>query len=144
MNSKNIQNKLLKKETVELLNGINYCEVSKASVQIMLERFCNGKDIGLGVSITNPELVKVSMIGIGLLSDEIEHVLGIPAEECCLCSAKTGEGIDAILEAVIANVPEPKESKSDQLKALMKIFEYSSSNCFSSISIPNFLRDVFL
>ncbi len=45
----------------------NYLKVPSHQIKL------NGKDIGLGVSITNPELVKVSMIGIGLLSDEIEH-----------------------------------------------------------------------
>ena len=50
---------------------------------------------------------------------EIEQSFGIPKEECLLCSAKTGQGIEEILEAVIAKIPRPKESKSDQLKALI-------------------------
>ena len=45
MNSKNVQDKILLKELLEPLNGIDSCEVSKASVDIMLERFCNGKEI---------------------------------------------------------------------------------------------------
>jgi GTP-binding protein LepA len=50
---------------------------------------------------------------------EIEHSFGIPKEECLLCSAKTGSGIEAILEAVIAKVPAPKSSDNDHLKALI-------------------------
>ena len=45
MNSKNIQKKIAPNESLEPLNGLNSCEVSKASAEIMLERFCNGKEI---------------------------------------------------------------------------------------------------
>ena len=45
MNSKNIQDKVILKELLEPLSGTDSCEVSKASVEIMLERFCNGKEI---------------------------------------------------------------------------------------------------
>jgi len=39
---------------------------------------------------------------------EIEDVIGIDAEHAIPCSAKTGEGIDDILEAVIARMPAPR------------------------------------
>jgi len=39
---------------------------------------------------------------------EIEDVIGIDAEHAIPCSAKTGEGIDEILEAVIARMPAPR------------------------------------
>ena len=45
MNLDNIQNKLSLNESVEPLKGIELCKVSEASVEIMLERFCNGKEI---------------------------------------------------------------------------------------------------
>ncbi len=45
MNSKNIKNQISLKELLEPLKGIDSCEVSKASVEIMLERFCDGKKI---------------------------------------------------------------------------------------------------
>ena len=45
MNSKNIQKKISPNESLEAFNGLNSCEVSKASAEIMLERFCNGKEI---------------------------------------------------------------------------------------------------
>ena len=45
MNSKNIQKKITLNESLDVLKGLNSCEVSKASAEIMLERFCNGKEI---------------------------------------------------------------------------------------------------
>ena len=39
---------------------------------------------------------------------EIEDVIGIQAQDAIRASAKTGENVDAILEAVIARVPPPK------------------------------------
>lgn len=48
MNSKNIQNTQYKeslRESVGPSKGVDCCEVSKASVEIMLERFYNGKEI---------------------------------------------------------------------------------------------------
>jgi len=45
MNPKNIQKKISPYESLDELKGLNSCEVSKASAEIMLERFCNGKEI---------------------------------------------------------------------------------------------------
>ena len=45
MNSKNIQEKIPLNESLDALKVLNSCEVSKASAEIMLERFCNGKEI---------------------------------------------------------------------------------------------------
>ena len=45
MNSKNIQKTISLKESLDALDILNSCEVSKARSEIMLERFCNGKDI---------------------------------------------------------------------------------------------------
>jgi GTP-binding protein LepA len=50
---------------------------------------------------------------------EIEDVIGIPAEDAIRCSAKTGEGIDDVLEAVIARIPPPKGDPAKPLKALI-------------------------
>ena len=50
MNSKNIQKKLSQNEFSDPLNGVVFCEASKASTEIMLERFCNGKEIGFPFS----------------------------------------------------------------------------------------------
>jgi len=50
---------------------------------------------------------------------EIEDVIGIAAADALRVSAKTGENVPAILEAVIARVPAPRGSSSERLKALI-------------------------
>ena len=45
MDSKNIQKKVSSNQPLDALKKLNSCEVSKASAEIMLERFCNGKEI---------------------------------------------------------------------------------------------------
>ena len=45
MKSKNTQKQISLNESLEVLKGVDYCEVSKASAELMLERFCNGKKI---------------------------------------------------------------------------------------------------
>ena len=45
MNSKNMQNKISPNEFLDSLKELNSCDVSKASAEIMLERFCNDKEI---------------------------------------------------------------------------------------------------
>jgi GTP-binding protein LepA len=51
--------------------------------------------------------------------EEIEDVIGIDAEHAIPCSAKTGEGIDDILEAVIARMPSPKGKADAPLRAMI-------------------------
>jgi GTP-binding protein LepA len=48
---------------------------------------------------------------------EIEDVIGIPAQDAIRASAKTGEGIDDILEAVIRRIPPPKGDPAASLRA---------------------------
>ncbi|MDX9836053.1 MAG: translation elongation factor 4, partial [Azoarcus sp.] len=50
---------------------------------------------------------------------EIEDVIGVDAAEAILCSAKTGLGIEEVLEAVVARVPPPRGNPDGQLKALI-------------------------
>ncbi|MBK9520572.1 MAG: elongation factor 4 [Rhodocyclaceae bacterium] len=50
---------------------------------------------------------------------EIEDVIGIDASDAIPCSAKTGMGIDDILEAVITRIPAPKGRLDAPLKALI-------------------------
>jgi GTP-binding protein LepA len=51
--------------------------------------------------------------------DEIEDIIGIEAEDAIRASAKTGEGVDDILEAVIARVPPPAGDPAAPLQALL-------------------------
>ncbi|MFT3736190.1 MAG: translation elongation factor 4 [Rhodocyclaceae bacterium] len=50
---------------------------------------------------------------------EVEDVIGIDATDAIPCSAKTGMGIDDILEAVIERMPPPKGDPEAPLKALI-------------------------
>ncbi|MGV8104959.1 MAG: translation elongation factor 4 [Mesotoga sp.] len=50
---------------------------------------------------------------------EIVDLIGYKAEECLLASAKTGEGVVEILEAVVERVPPPSGNTSAPLKALI-------------------------
>jgi len=50
---------------------------------------------------------------------EIEDVIGVDASEAVLCSAKTGLGIEEVLEIVVRRVPPPKGDPEAPLKALM-------------------------
>jgi len=51
--------------------------------------------------------------------DEIEDIIGIEADDAIRASAKTGEGIDDILEAVIARIPPPSGDPDGPLQALL-------------------------
>ena len=53
------------------------------------------------------------------VKEEIAEVVGVDASDAVLCSAKTGIGIDDILEAVIAKIPPPKGDPTAPLKALI-------------------------
>ena len=50
---------------------------------------------------------------------EIEDTVGLETSHAVFCSAKTGLGIDEVLEAVVAYVPAPKGSAESPLKALI-------------------------
>ena len=50
---------------------------------------------------------------------EIEHVLGLPAEDILHISAKTGEGVPELLDAIIARIPPPKGDPEAPLRALI-------------------------
>ncbi len=50
---------------------------------------------------------------------EVEDVIGIDASHAIACSAKTGMGIDEILEAVVARIPPPKGNPAGPLRAMI-------------------------
>jgi len=50
---------------------------------------------------------------------EIESVLGVPATETLKVSAKTGEGVPALLDAICERIPAPKGDQSAPLQALI-------------------------
>jgi len=50
---------------------------------------------------------------------EIEEVIGLDASEAVLASAKSGIGIDEILDAIVAKIPPPKGDATAPLKAML-------------------------
>lgn len=50
---------------------------------------------------------------------EIEDVIGLDAENAILVSAKTGQGIDDVLEAIVRYIPAPEEAPQKPLRALI-------------------------
>src|SRR5664280_2272716 len=50
---------------------------------------------------------------------EIEDVIGIDADDAIPCSAKTGEGVDEILEAVVHRMPAPRGQPNAPLRAMI-------------------------
>src|SRR3954453_23250639 len=51
--------------------------------------------------------------------EEIEDVIGIDASDAIPCSAKTGMGIDEILEAIVARIPAPRGKVDAPLRAMI-------------------------
>jgi GTP-binding protein LepA len=51
--------------------------------------------------------------------EQMEHVIGIPRSEALLVSAKTGQGLPELFEAVVKRIPPPQGDPAAPLKALL-------------------------
>ena len=51
--------------------------------------------------------------------EEIEDIIGIPAEDCPAVSAKTGLNIEQVLEHIVSDIPAPAGDENAPLKALI-------------------------
>ncbi|HMJ94115.1 MAG TPA: translation elongation factor 4 [Allosphingosinicella sp.] len=50
---------------------------------------------------------------------EIEDIIGLPADDAVLTSAKSGVGVDEVLEAIVRRIPPPKGDRDAPLKAML-------------------------
>jgi GTP-binding protein LepA len=53
------------------------------------------------------------------VKEQIENVLAIPAQDALQISAKSGLGVEGVLEAIVARIPPPKGSAQNTLQALI-------------------------
>ena len=60
------------------------------------------------------------------VKDEIEEIIGIPAQDAPEISAKAGINIDAVLDDIVANVPAPSGDPEAPLKALIFDSQYDN------------------
>ncbi|MEE0512030.1 MAG: translation elongation factor 4 [Peptococcaceae bacterium] len=54
-----------------------------------------------------------------VVKEEIEEIIGLDASDAILCSAKTGEGVEEILEAIVERIPAPEGDANKPLQALI-------------------------
>ncbi|HUU54609.1 MAG TPA: translation elongation factor 4 [Armatimonadota bacterium] len=50
---------------------------------------------------------------------ELEDIIGLPGEEAILASAKLGDGVDEVLEAIVQRIPPPQGDSEAPLQALI-------------------------
>ena len=68
-----------------------------------------------------PVLNKIDLPGArpDEIAEEIEQVLGLDAEDCIACSAKSGVGIEELLGAICDRLPPPRAQTTDRTRALI-------------------------
>ena len=76
--------------------------------------------IDLGVEVV-PVLNKMDLNSANpdAAKEEIEDVIGIDATDAIPCSAKTGMGVEDILERIVSDIPPPKGDENAPLQALI-------------------------
>ncbi|WP_347490572.1 translation elongation factor 4 [Desulfoscipio sp. XC116] len=60
------------------------------------------------------------------VKSEIEEVIGLDAQDAVLASAKTGEGVEEILEQIVQKIPPPRGDENAPLQALIFDSHYDS------------------
>jgi GTP-binding protein LepA len=53
------------------------------------------------------------------IKEQIENIIGLDASDAVLTSAKSGLGVEDVLEAIVARIPAPKGDRNAPLKALI-------------------------
>lgn len=80
----------------------------------------------LGLAIV-PALSKIDspLARVEDVMSQVTKLLGVNEDEVILCSGKTGEGVERLLQRVIERVPPPKTHGEQSSKALIFDFQYS-------------------
>ena len=68
-----------------------------------------------------PVVNKIDLVSAqpDVVAEEIDEILGVPAEDVLRISAKDGTNVSALLEAVVARVPPPRGQRHQPLRALI-------------------------
>lgn len=66
------------------------------------------------------------LASINEVREELIELLGVEKDDVLLVSGKTGEGVEALLEAIVKKILPPKESEIESFRSLIFDFEYSS------------------
>jgi GTP-binding protein LepA len=76
--------------------------------------------VEMGLEVV-PVLNKIDLptADIPKVKEEIEAVIGIHADDAVAISAKTGENVRDVLEAIVARIPPPRPGDTDKLQALI-------------------------
>ncbi|MEO6967713.1 MAG: translation elongation factor 4 [Rhodanobacteraceae bacterium] len=76
--------------------------------------------VEMGLEVV-PVLNKIDLptADIAKVKEEIEAVIGIHADDAIAISAKTGENVVDVLEAIVARIPPPKPRDTEKLQALI-------------------------
>ncbi len=116
----------------EVSRSLNACEgallVVDATQGIEAQTLANAylaADAGLEIL---PVINKIDLpsADVQRCRDEIEEVIGIPAEDSPAVSAKTGQNVEDVLEAVVRGIPAPRGDENAPLRCLIFDSYYDS------------------
>ena len=95
--------------------------------------------VEMGLEVV-PVLNKIDLptADIEKVKAEIEAVIGIHADDAIAISAKTGENVPDVLEAIVARIPPPKPRDTDRLQAL--IIDSWFDNYFGVVSLVRVMQ----
>ncbi|MBU0578547.1 translation elongation factor 4 [Patescibacteria group bacterium] len=98
-------------------------DVSQGVQAQTLSNFQKAQRLGLTII---PVLNKIDLptIDLDLIKLEVMESLGFAEEEILAVSAKTGQNVDKLLEAIIKRIPAPIGKSSDPLRALVITSQY--------------------